>query len=38
LVSEYLNLECKAKDLTALPLEMIKVAKDLVSAARKERD
>ena len=38
LASEYLNLEFKAKDLTALPLEMIKVAKDLVSAARKERD
>lgn len=34
LASDYLGLEFKAKDLTALPLELVKVAKDLVAASK----
>ena len=38
LAADYLGLDFKAKDLTALPIEMTRAAKDLVAAARKERE
>lgn len=36
LAADYMGLEFKAKDLTALPLEMVRVATELVASARRE--
>jgi hypothetical protein len=36
--SDYLDLAFKTNDLTALPLELTKMAEDLIAAARQERE
>ena len=38
LAADYLNLEFNAKDLSALPLELVRSAKDLVTAARRDAE
>jgi hypothetical protein len=37
IASEYLNLKFNAKDLTALPLELVQGAKDLAGVAQRSR-